>query len=188
MTAAPAVDVYARLDREALYADLRDRVFPAAGAAPSRIGTEVEVIPVEAESGRPLPLEGQRLSTLEILRRAGAPLGWRERRSAKANVPEIELPDGGRITFEPGGQIEISSAPNACVTGLVARIQRIQYAERSLDRPYWLSNDFADYRAVQGLLFPFRIDSSIDGRRTSTITVTAVTLNPPLSPAIWEKP
>jgi glutamate--cysteine ligase len=107
-----------------LYADLRDRVFPAAGA-PSRIGAEVEIIPVAADTGRPLPLEGGQLSTLEILRRAGDPLGWRERRSAKANVPEIELPDGGRITFEPGGQIEISSAPNVSVTGLAARLREI---------------------------------------------------------------
>jgi glutamate--cysteine ligase len=108
-----------------LYLDLRDRVFPAAAGAPSRIGAEVEIIPVAADTGRPLPLEGGQLSTLDILRRAGDPLGWRERRSAKANVPEIELPDGGRITFEPGGQIEISSAPNVSVTGLVARLREI---------------------------------------------------------------
>jgi glutamate--cysteine ligase len=121
------VDVAPRLDREALYNDLRDRVFPSptpANALP-RIGAEVEIIPVDAESGRPIPLEAARVSTLEILRRAGEPLGWRERRSAKANVPEIEFPDGGRITFEPGGQIEISSAPNASVTGLATRLREI---------------------------------------------------------------
>jgi glutamate--cysteine ligase len=114
------------LDRRMLADHLRRHVFPAPqprGCA-RRIGAEVEVIPVDAQSGRPLPLESRDgLSTLEILRRAGAHAGWSERRSAKANVPEVVLPDGGRITFEPGGQIEISSAPNASLSALVARLQ-----------------------------------------------------------------
>ena len=113
------------LDRDALAEDLRQRVFPS--AAPSgtsaHIGAEVEIIPVDRATGRPLPLEGPGTSTLAILRRAGAAGHWHERRSAKANVPEIELPDGGRITFEPGGQIEISSAPNASLSALVGRLR-----------------------------------------------------------------
>ncbi len=117
-SAAPVV-----LDREALADDLRRRVFPAAASADSRprIGAEVEIIPIESATGRPLPLDAPGTSTLAILRRAGAAAGWRERRSAKANVPEVELPDGGRITFEPGGQIEISSAPNVSLSALVSR-------------------------------------------------------------------
>lgn len=115
------------LDRAALLDDLRTRVFPDASPDPStpRIGAEVEIIPVETATGRPLPLDGGPESTLAMLRRAGAAAGWRERRSAKANVPEIELPDGGRITFEPGGQIEISSAPNASLGALVAGLRAI---------------------------------------------------------------
>ena len=113
------------LDRDALANDLRQRVFPAPSAAGSRprIGAEVEVIPVDVETGRPLPLDGSDRSTLALLRIAGARAGWRERRSAKANVPEVELPDGARITFEPGGQIEISSAPNASLSALTAGLQ-----------------------------------------------------------------
>jgi glutamate--cysteine ligase len=113
------------LDRDALADDLRQRVFPSATPADAvrRIGAEVEVIPIQSATGRPLPLEGSGPSTLSILRRAGAGEAWRERRSAKANVPEIELGDGGRITFEPGGQIEISSAPNASLSALVARLR-----------------------------------------------------------------
>ena len=105
---------------------LRQHVFPVPqppGFA-RRIGAEVEVIPIDARSGRPLPLESSDgVSTMEILRRAGAAAGWRERRSAKANVPEVVLPDGGRITFEPGGQIEISSAPNVSLTALVGGLR-----------------------------------------------------------------
>ena len=114
------------VDRRSLADHLRRHVFPAPqppGRA-RRIGAEVEVIPVDARSGHPLPLESpDGISTLKILRRAGSDAGWCERRSAKANVPEVVLPDGGRITFEPGGQIEISSAPNASLSGLVARLQ-----------------------------------------------------------------
>jgi glutamate--cysteine ligase len=113
------------LDRDALADDLRSRVFPAGVVSPTtpRIGAEVELIPVDRATGRPLPLDGADRSTLEILRRAGARLGWRERSSAKATVPEIEMPDGGLITFEPGGQIEISAAPNASLSALVAGLR-----------------------------------------------------------------
>jgi len=113
-------------DRRVLEAELRRRVFPApqpAGHAP-RIGAEVEVIPIDVRSGRPLPLETHdRVCTMSILRHAGARAGWCERRSAKANVPEVVLPDGGRITFEPGGQIEVSAAPNASLSVLAGRLQ-----------------------------------------------------------------
>ena len=129
MTAAPWLDrsraeaadgAHAPLDREALADHVRAHVFPAAAPpnATPRIGAEVEVIPLDAVSRRPLPLDGDGPSTLAILRRAGASFGWCERFSAKANVPEILLPDGGRITFEPGGQIELSPAPNVSLTAL----------------------------------------------------------------------
>lgn len=114
------------LTRTALADDLRTRVFPpptTRGAAPL-VGAEVEIIPVDQRSRRPLPLEGER-STLALLRQVGASAGWRERRSAKAGVPEIELPDGGRITFEPGGQIEISAAPNASLTALARNLRAV---------------------------------------------------------------
>ena len=135
MTAAPRlgrdradplfVDATAPLDREALAEDLRVRVFPAAaqaGTAP-RIGAEVELIPIDGATRRPLPLDGAEPSTLAILRRAGATAGWRERRSTKADVPEVAVPNGGRITFEPGGQIELSPAPNVSLSDLVSDLR-----------------------------------------------------------------
>jgi glutamate--cysteine ligase len=131
-TRAPSEDTISpasyevRLTRAALADDLRARIFPPPsmpGATPV-IGAEVEIIPVDRDTRRPLPLDGPR-STLALLRHAGRDAGWKERRSAKANVPEIELPDGGRITFEPGGQIEISSAPNASLSALARRIREI---------------------------------------------------------------
>jgi len=120
-TAAPPA---AQLTRSALANDLRTRIFPAPAAARSvpSIGAEVEIILVDVGTRRPLRLDGPR-STLALLRHAGASAGWCERRSAKAGVPEMNLPDGGRITFEPGGQIEISSAPNASLSDLVRQLR-----------------------------------------------------------------
>ena len=124
-TSSPA-SYQVRLTRAALADDLRARIFPTPsqpGVTPV-IGAEVEIIPVDRDTRRPLPLEGPR-STLALLRHAGRDVGWRERRSAKANVPEIELPGGSRITFEPGGQIEISSAPNASLSALARHLREI---------------------------------------------------------------
>ena len=50
------------------------------------------------------------LATLPFLRRHGARQGWTETRTPKG-TPCFSLPDGGTITFEPGGQIEYSSPP-----------------------------------------------------------------------------
>ena len=141
MTLAPRLernaaldDTDPRLDRAALEEHLRANVFPSEAPASyqPQIGAEVELIPIERATRRPLPLDGADLSTLAILREAGAPAGWRERRSAKASVPEIAMPDGGRITFEPGGQIEISAAPRPSLSDLVAAlrstVETIQHA------------------------------------------------------------
>ena len=132
MTLAPQLDRDAelndaipRLDRAALEEHLRANVFPAE-APPShrpQIGAEVELIPIDRATRRPLPLHGGGRSTLAILREAGASAGWCERRSTKASVPEIAMPDGGRITFEPGGQIEISAAPRTSLSELVATLR-----------------------------------------------------------------
>lgn len=132
MTLAPRLDRDAapndtdsRLDRAALEEHLRANLFPSQVPAtyPPHIGAEVELIPIDRDTRRPLPLEGGAVSTLSILREAGAPVGWRERRSSKASVPEIAMPDGGRITFEPGGQIEISAAPRSSLSELVAALR-----------------------------------------------------------------
>lgn len=107
--------------------DLRDRVF-AAGQA-RLVGAEVEFIPVDAETRRPALIEpgggASGVATLPVLRAYGASSGWREERSDKAGVPEFHTPDGGRITFEPGGQLEFSAAPSASLSGLVDTLGRV---------------------------------------------------------------
>ncbi|MEP7344701.1 MAG: glutamate-cysteine ligase family protein [Gemmatimonadaceae bacterium] len=104
-----------------LIADLREHAF-AAAEGQRRVGAEVELIAVDAETRRPAPIEARAGSTeratLDVLRAHGQGEGWREERSAKSGVPEFCTPDGGRITFEPGGQIEFSAAPVRSLTRL----------------------------------------------------------------------
>jgi glutamate--cysteine ligase len=99
------------LDRAGLLQDLRTHAF-ALGRTPGppRIGAEVELIPVDIDTGAQVPvvsIDGP--STLPLLRRFGARHGWTEQPSAYG-VPQFGLPDGGVISYEPGGQIELSAA------------------------------------------------------------------------------
>jgi glutamate--cysteine ligase len=111
----------------ALAADLAERAFSAPASAsltPRRVGAEVELIPVEAASGRRCPIEGGPLATLPFLRRFGARAGWRETRTAK-DTPCFELSAGGTLTFEPGGQLEFSSPCFPSPSALLALLRSV---------------------------------------------------------------
>ena len=102
------------LSRQVLATDLLTRCFRQIGgqSQPSRqIGAEVELIPLDGLTGRRCPLESEEtISTLVFLRRYGSRQGWREGSTAKG-TPCFQIPPGGAITFEPGGQLEYSSPP-----------------------------------------------------------------------------
>ena len=127
--------------RAAFEADLAEHVFaapPSASLTPRRGGAEVELIPVEAATGRRCPLEsGAVPGTLPFLRRFGARQGWNETRTAKG-TPCFELPDGGMLTFEPGGQLEYSSpacrSPSALLTLLRSAVLPLRAAAFSTDQ------------------------------------------------------
>jgi glutamate--cysteine ligase len=55
--------------------------------------------------------------------RALCALGWASHLSAKSAVPELRRADGARVTFEPGGQIEYSSAPHESGSSLLADVE-----------------------------------------------------------------
>jgi glutamate--cysteine ligase len=118
----------ARLTRAALAADLAEHAFAAparASLTPRRIGAEVELIPVESSTGRRCPIEGHAsVATLPFLRRFGVRQGWRETRTPKG-TPCFELPDGGTLTFEPGGQLEYSSPPSRTPSALLAALRAV---------------------------------------------------------------
>lgn len=105
---------------EALTADLRRRAFGVGSRSGVRkVGLEVELLPTDGDSGRPLPLDGgSGRTSLELLRGVALEEGWREERTPEG-IARFELPGGGSFTFEPGGQIEFSSAPRTSVDRLL---------------------------------------------------------------------
>lgn len=114
----------APLARDDLLADLRTHAFRL-GRAPGAplVGAEVELIPVSAETGAQVPIvaaEGP--STLPLLRRFGARHGWTEEASPYG-VPSFALPDGGIVSYEPGGQIELSAAAFPSAGALVRALR-----------------------------------------------------------------
>ena len=94
-----------------------------------RIGAEVELIPVNASSRRAAPiLSDDEPSTLPVMRAMAEQLGWRESRSEKSDAPEFRLPGGGRLCFEPGGQIEYAAPPNESVSALAEDLRDVALA------------------------------------------------------------
>ena len=117
-----------RLDRAALLNELRATCFDPAGAigggAP-RIGLEAEYLVVDAVTRRPFPIESSPTEgSAPVLRRLATRQRWTSRLSAK-DVPEFHLADGGRITFEPGGQIEYSSPAMRSLSDVVRTTQGV---------------------------------------------------------------
>jgi glutamate--cysteine ligase len=114
--------------RATLRADLAEQVFAApaiASLTPRRVGAEVELIPFEAATGRRCPLEtGAVIGTLPFLRRFGVRQGWSETCTEKG-TPCFDLPAGGRLSFEPGGQLEYSSPPCRSPSALLALLRAV---------------------------------------------------------------
>ncbi|MEZ4414478.1 MAG: glutamate-cysteine ligase family protein [Gemmatimonadota bacterium] len=92
-------------DREVLEADVANRLFRAsqATALPDRVGFELELLPM-APVGSRVPVEG-REGMRARLERLAARVNWTWN-------PEgtFQAPCGCRISFEPGGQLEVSTA------------------------------------------------------------------------------
>lgn len=111
------------LDEATLVADVRSRLFAPSGETRT-IGAELELIPIVAATKAPTPIidpDGPSLAT--VVGRAASAGGWEESRPA-GKVPSWNVPGGSRISFEPGGQIEISSAPSDSCSALIASLQR----------------------------------------------------------------
>ena len=78
------------------------------------LGLEVEAIPVHAHTGQPARIP----TTVAAL----ASLNWESRANTTSNIAVLRRPDGAKITFEPGGQIEYSSRPHATGSALLADV------------------------------------------------------------------
>src|SRR5262245_52829059 len=93
------------------FATLRDAIHAesfAPGPPTLRIGAEVELLVLDTASGFPLPLVSGRRTLVQMLRTYAVSNGWRET-PGYGRVPKFVVPGQGIISFEPGGQLEIST-------------------------------------------------------------------------------
>jgi glutamate--cysteine ligase len=115
------------LSAAGLLEDLRKRLYsPSSPDTPLKVGVELEVIPVYASTRLPaLPrTDGAagNVATARILSDLAQSEGWVES-VLEGDPPSWTLSDGSCISFEPGGQIEISSAPELTASVVVARVR-----------------------------------------------------------------
>lgn len=114
------------LSEAELLEDVRLRLFaPVNSVNPRAIGVELELIPVhESTRTRALAMNDSRISTAEVLSRVGQREGWHEQTNGE-DPPSWRLADGTRLSFEPGGQLEISSAPAPTASQVIDSTQAI---------------------------------------------------------------
>ena len=108
------------LSEAKLLDDVRQRLFsPVKSKTPRAVGVEIELIPIHADTRMPaLARSAGASSTADIISRLAQRHGWVEE-SVEHDPPSWTLRDGTRISFEPGGQIEISSTPHATASSLI---------------------------------------------------------------------
>jgi len=111
---------------------------------PTRTGLELEWILLD-------PADPERRGDLKTLRSL---LGPHAPHTIAADSPAAPLPGGGLVTIEPGGQVEISSAPAQSVTALItAMTADISALQRLLDPSGLVMSDLAaDTRRAPELL------------------------------------
>jgi glutamate--cysteine ligase len=114
------------LSETRLLDDVRQRLFaPNKSATPRAIGLELELIPVHRSTRtRALATNDPRTSTGEVLSQLGKRHAWNER-SMGGDPPSWTTLDGARISFEPGGQLEISTAPHPTASEVIDATQSL---------------------------------------------------------------
>ena len=88
------------------------------------IGIEVEFLALDEVTHEVVSLEGRVVPALEAIAKAS---NWSMARTAKG-VPRYELPGGGSIAFEPGGQVEYATPPARSPAELLSELRQVQPA------------------------------------------------------------
>jgi glutamate--cysteine ligase len=114
------------LSEAELLDDVRQRLFsPTRSAAPHAVGLELELIPVFRGSNKRVPaIDAAGVSSSATLSRLGIREAWAEQ-LAGDDPSSWTLRDGSSISFEPGGQIEISTTPHPTASAVIEAAQRI---------------------------------------------------------------
>lgn len=104
-----------------LFAELRDELhstcFTPEPAPAGRVGAEVEFLVLDDATHLPLPLHGSR-GSIDRLRRYGRRTAWTEFHGYDG-TPRFDVSGAATISFEPGGQLEISTRPCASASELI---------------------------------------------------------------------
>ncbi len=97
------------------------------------VGVEIEMLPLRGKDYSGIPqLQGQQESILSWILPLGDELKWKQKTEPKENSPGqvvvtlLELPEGDNVSFEPGGQVEISSKPYASQVEMVSRVRQLR--------------------------------------------------------------
>lgn len=101
---------------------------------PGAVGLEIEMLPVVPMAGgeapKSVPLQGASPDTLaSCLRSLAKTAGWSLVEDKTTHPPmlmAVALDHGDALSFEPGGQLEFSSKPYACLTEAMARTKSVQ--------------------------------------------------------------
>lgn len=129
---------------------ISERVFPLQSESyrsqhpnfPGAVGLEIEMLPLVSKGGseRPdrVPLQGESGSLASLLRLIAKNEGWRTIDDPSTKPPllmGVLLDHDDNLSFEPGGQLEFSSKPYACLTEAMSRTKAVQeILDRELSR------------------------------------------------------
>ena len=133
----PEVKKVKSLTRDDVRQYLFDQTFPVSHSKSKseKIGMEVEMLPlIGSNLSEVAHLQGRDDSILNWLQPLGRELLWKEKVESISNaqgvsqnyVTLIELEEGDNISFEPGGQVEISSKPYSSLTELSQRVLQLR--------------------------------------------------------------
>jgi glutamate--cysteine ligase len=107
---------------------LVERLFqPAAKERPDgAMGAELEVIPIRTRTRRRVPINATQEGpgSADIAREAARIEGWQEE-TDEYGAPKWNMPDGGRLCYEPGGQFEVVSPVFASAVDLSTDLRKV---------------------------------------------------------------
>lgn len=116
-----------------LFASLRDEIhatsFSLQRDAGNHVGAEVEFLVLDELTRCPVPLHGTR-GLIERLRRYASRVGWTEF-AGYDGTPRFDVAGTAIISFEPGGQLEISTVPCSSASALLRLLHHIVFPLRT---------------------------------------------------------
>lgn len=117
----------------------------------------------------------------------GPLVGWREKGRTVELVGHEMLPGGEAFKLEV--TLKDGAVRYDYVDVASRQIVRSDLARKIRRHSVWLENTFSDFREVDGLIFPFLVETHIADRpEVLTITIDTIELNPDLEDSVFRFP